>query len=80
MSRTTDTTDEARMFKRGTTMTDDLTIGPMNEDDDDHDCIDWNSGGACFICRRSLSIEEQLRDDPYMLRMIIWSEKEKADD
>lgn len=29
----------------------------------DHDCLDWNSGGACFICRRPLSIEEQTRGD-----------------
>jgi hypothetical protein len=30
---------------------------------DDHDCIDWNSGGACFVCRRPLSVEEQLAPD-----------------
>jgi hypothetical protein len=29
----------------------------------DHDCVDWNSGGACFICHRPLSIEEQTRGD-----------------
>lgn len=29
---------------------------------DRHDCIDWNSGGACLLCRRFLSIEEQTRE------------------
>lgn len=32
--------------------------------DDDHECLDWNSGGACFLCRRPLSIEEQTRGEP----------------
>lgn len=30
-------------------------------DPDDHDCLDWNSGGSCFMCHRPLSIEEQHR-------------------
>jgi hypothetical protein len=25
----------------------------------DHDCRDWNCGGACLVCRRPLSVEEQ---------------------
>jgi hypothetical protein len=33
-------------------------------DANDHDCLDWNSGGACYLCRRPLSIEEQTRTPP----------------
>lgn len=33
-----------------------------------HDCVNWNSNGACYICRRPLSIEEQTRDEAGMSR------------
>jgi hypothetical protein len=31
--------------------------------DDDHDCLTWNSGGVCYVCRRPLSVEEQQRGE-----------------
>jgi hypothetical protein len=28
---------------------------------DDHDCVDWNSGGACYICQKPIPVDVQLR-------------------
>lgn len=35
------------------------TTGSLPYTPYDHDCRNWNSGGACLICRRPLTIEEQ---------------------
>jgi hypothetical protein len=29
--------------------------------DDGHDCADWNSGGACYICQKPIPVDVQLR-------------------
>jgi hypothetical protein len=28
----------------------------------DHDCIDWNSGGACYICHKPIPVDVQVRN------------------
>lgn len=39
--------------------------GEMSETrETEHDCADWNSGGACYICRRPLSVVEQQQEQP----------------